>query len=64
MGEKADAHVLFNFMTANDGWLPMNTYIELDINFLGLKVLNVGSSFWRNLTESWIGNTRQNMQAS
>ena len=29
-------------MVANDGQLPMKTYIELDINFLGLKVSNVG----------------------
>ena len=52
-GENADAHILFNITVANDGQLPMKTYIELDINFLGLKVLNVGSSLWRNLTESW-----------
>ena len=38
-GEKSDAHVLFNLMAANDGQLPMKIY---DINFLGLKVLNVG----------------------
>ena len=41
-GEKADAHVLFNLLAANDGWLPMKTYIELDTNVLGMKVLNVG----------------------
>ena len=41
MGEKADAHVLFNLMVVNDGQLCMKTYIELDINFLGLKLLNV-----------------------
>ena len=41
-GEKMDAHVLFNLMAANDGQLPVKTYIELDVNFLGLKVLNVG----------------------
>ena len=36
-GEKADAHVLFNLLVANDGQLPMKTYIELDINFWGLR---------------------------
>ena len=42
-GEKADAHILFNLTVANDGQLPMKNYINLDINFLGLKVPNVGS---------------------
>ena len=28
-GEKADAHTLFNLMVANDGQLPMKTYVEL-----------------------------------
>ena len=37
-----DAHVLFNLTVANDGQLPMKMYTEFDINFLGLKVLNVG----------------------
>ena len=41
-GKKADAHVLFNLMAVNDGQLPMKIYIELDINFLELKVMNVG----------------------
>ena len=42
MGEKSDAHILFNLTAANDGQLCMRKYIELDINFMGLKVLNVG----------------------
>ena len=42
MGEKTDAHVLFSLMAANDGQLPMKTYIELDINFWGPKVSNIG----------------------
>ena len=29
-------------MVANDGQLPVKMYTELDINFLGLKVPNVG----------------------
>ena len=41
MGEKADAHMLFNVTVANDGQLPMRMYTELDVNFLELKVLNV-----------------------
>ena len=32
----------FNFTMANDGQLPVKTYLELDINFWGLNVLNVG----------------------
>ena len=41
-GEKANAHQLFHLMVANDGQLPVKMYPELDINFLGLKVLHVG----------------------
>ena len=40
--EKAKAHQLFHLTVANDGQLPFKMYTELDINFLGLKVLNVG----------------------
>ena len=40
--EKVEAHQLFHLMVANDGQLPVKMYTELDINFLGLKVLNVG----------------------
>ena len=41
-GEKAEAHQLFHLMVANDGQLPVKMYTELDVNFLELKVLNVG----------------------
>ena len=41
MGEKSDAHILFNLMAANDGQLPIKKQVELDINLLGLKVPNV-----------------------
>ena len=41
-GEKADVHVLFNLTVANDGLLPMKTCTECDINFLGMKVPNIG----------------------
>ena len=40
--EKTDAHHLFHLMVANDGQLPVKMYMELDINFLALKVPNVG----------------------
>ena len=40
--EKAKAHQLFHLMVANDGHLPVKMYTELDVNFLGLNVLNVG----------------------
>ena len=41
-GEKAKSHQLFYFTIVNDGQLPVKMYTELDINFLGLKVPNVG----------------------
>ena len=41
--EKAKAHQLFHLMVTNDGQLPVKMYIELDINFLGFKVLDVGT---------------------
>ena len=40
--EKAEAHQLFHLTVANDGQLPVKMYTELDVNFLGLKVPNVG----------------------
>ena len=42
MGEKSDAHILFNLTAANDGQLPVKQYTVLEVNFLYLKVLNVG----------------------
>ena len=41
-GEKSDAHILFNLTAANDEQLPIKQYIKLDVNFMGLKELNVG----------------------
>ena len=41
-GEKAEAHQLSHLTVTNDGQLPVKMYTELDINFLGVKVLNVG----------------------
>ena len=42
VGEKLGTHILFNLTAANDGQLPMEKYIELDINFMRLRVLKVG----------------------
>ena len=42
IGEKSDAHILFNLTVANDGQLPVKKYVEIDVKFLGLKVPNVG----------------------
>ena len=36
-GEKAEAYQLFHLTVANNGQLPVKMYMELDINFLGLK---------------------------
>ena len=33
---------MFRLTTANDGQLPIGMYLEIDVNFLGLKVLDVG----------------------
>ena len=40
--EKAETHQLFHLMVTNDGQLPVKMYTKLDVNFLGLKVPNVG----------------------
>ena len=42
MGKKVDAHVLFNLTLVNHGQLPIKMNVELDVNFLELKVPNVG----------------------
>ena len=49
--EKAEAHQLFHLMVANDGQLPVKMYKELDINFLGLKVPNVGTLVVQDLSQ-------------
>ena len=41
-GEKANAHCLFKLTVVNDGQMPIKTYTELDLTFLGLKVPKVG----------------------
>ena len=52
-GEKAKAHTLFKLTVTNDGQLPIETYTELDITFLGLKVLNVGMLMIKIQTRCW-----------
>ena len=41
-GEKAEAHQLFQLTAANNGKLPVSMHVELDLDFLGLIVPNVG----------------------
>ena len=41
-GEKREAHSLFRLTTANDGQMPDSIYIDMDVNFLGLNVPDVG----------------------
>ena len=38
-GEEADAHCLFKLTVAKDGQMAIKMYTELDLTFLGLKVL-------------------------
>ena len=37
MGDKSDAHILFNLTTVNDGQLPVKKYIELRHQFYGVE---------------------------
>ena len=39
-GMKAQMHSLFRLAVANNGQLSVNMYIEIEINFLGLRVLS------------------------
>ena len=41
-GEKAEAHQLSQLTAANNGKLPISMYVELDLDFLGIGVPNVG----------------------
>ena len=50
-GEKAKPHQLFHLTVTNNGQLPVKMYTELDINFLGLKVPNVGVLIVNNPTQ-------------
>ena len=40
--EKVKVHTLFKLMVVNDEQLPIKMYTELDFNFQGLQVSNVG----------------------
>ena len=39
--EKGEAHSLFRLTAANDGQLPVNMYVDLDVNLWELKVPDV-----------------------
>ena len=39
MGEKANVHSLFRLTVANDRLMSIKMYTELDLTFLGLKVM-------------------------
>ena len=41
-GEKANTHNLFKLTVANGAQMPIKMYMELDLIFWGLKVLNMG----------------------
>ena len=40
--EKAEVHQLFQLTAANNGKLPMSMYVQLDLDFLGVMVLDIG----------------------
>ena len=62
MGEKSEAHNLFNLTASNDGQLPIRKYIELDVNFMGLKVPKVGFLIINEPNKSWNRNTIPSFQ--
>ena len=60
MGEKATAHTLFKLTVVNDGQMPIKTYTELDITFLGAQSANCWHvNCRRGQTLYLIRNTRQ-----
>ena len=42
---------MFDLKSANDGGIPLSRYIELDVEFLGLKVPKVGFLITQDLNE-------------
>ena len=50
-GAVAEAHNLFDLKSANGGGIPLSRYVELDVEFLGLKVPRVGFLITQNLNE-------------
>ena len=47
MGDKSDAHILFNLTAANDGQLPVKKYVEIDVNFLGIESAECRFPYYR-----------------
>ena len=50
-GAVAEAHNLFDLKSANGRGIPLSRYVELDIEFLGLKVPKVGFLITQNPNE-------------
>ena len=50
-GAVAEAHNLFDFKSANGGGIHLSRYVELDVEFLGLKVPRVGFLITQNPNE-------------
>ena len=50
-GAVAEAHNLFDLKSANGGGIPLSRYVELDVEFLGLKVPKVGFLITQNPNE-------------
>ena len=50
-GAVAEAHNLFDLKSANGGGMPFSRYVELDVEFLGLKVSSVGFLITQNPNE-------------
>ena len=50
-GAVAQAHNLFDFKSANAGDIPLFRYVELNVEFLGLKVPRVGFLITQNPNE-------------
>ena len=50
-GAVAQAHNLFDLKSANGGGISLSRYIELDVEFLGLKVPKVGFLITQNPNE-------------
>ena len=40
-GSVADTHHMFDLTSASDGAIPLSRYVELDVEFLKLRVLRV-----------------------
>ena len=61
--EKAEAHQLVQVTAVNNGKLSVSMYVELDVDFLGIVVPNVGLSLLRNPMSSWMNDIEPKCQA-